>query len=59
MLEFCTGGTKMDTTDKKNKKVQPELLKVLDQPMISQLNGGRDSKKDHKDYLLKKEKEKK
>jgi len=27
--------------------------------MISQLNGGRDSKKDHKDYLLKKEKEKK
>jgi hypothetical protein len=24
--------------------------------MISQLNGGRDSKKDHKDYLLKKEK---
>ena len=52
------GGIKMDTTDKK-KKVQPELLKVLDQPMISQLNGGRDSKKDHKAYLLKKKKEKK
>ncbi len=49
----------MKTIDKKNKKIQPELLKVLDQPMISQLNGGRDSKKDHKDYLLKKEKEKK
>jgi len=30
----------MKTTDKKNKKVQPELLRVLDQPMISQLNGG-------------------
>tara|TARA_B100001559_G_C16239242_1_gene501588 strand:+ start:62 stop:241 length:180 start_codon:yes stop_codon:yes gene_type:complete len=59
MLEFCMGGIKMDTTDKKNKKVQPELLKVLDQPMISQLNGGRDSKKDHKAYLLKKKKEKK
>tara|TARA_B110000003_G_scaffold6832_1_gene7043 strand:+ start:177 stop:341 length:165 start_codon:yes stop_codon:yes gene_type:complete len=53
------GGIKMKTIDKKNKKIQPELLKVLDQPMISQLNGGRDSKKDHKDYLLKKEKEKK
>ena len=49
----------MKTTDKKNKKAQPELLKVLDQPMISQLNGGRDSKKDHKGYLLKKTKEKK
>ena len=49
----------MKTIDKKNKKIQPELLKVLDQPMISQLNGGRDSKRDHKDYLLKKEKEKK
>jgi hypothetical protein len=53
------GGIKMETSDKKNKKVQPELLKVLDQPMISQLNGGRDSKKDHKAYLLKKKKEKK
>ena len=48
----------MESTYKKNKKAQPELLKVLDQPMISQLNGGRDSKKDHKEYLLKKEKEK-
>jgi len=27
--------------------------------MLSQLNGGRDSKKDHKEYLLKKAKEKK
>ena len=53
------GGIKMKTTDKKNNKKQPELLKVLDQPMISQLNGGRDSKKDHKDFLLKKAKEKK
>ena len=49
----------MKTTDKKNKKAQPELLRVLDQPMISQLNGGKDSKKDHKEYLLKKAKEKK
>ena len=49
----------MKIIDKKNKKIQPELLKVLDQPMISQLNGGRDSKKDHKDFLLKKAKEKK
>ena len=49
----------MKTTDKKNKKVPPELLKVLDQPMISQLNGGRDSKKNHKEYLLKKIKEEK
>ena len=49
----------MKTIDKKNKKAQPELLNVLDQPMLSQLNGGRDSKKDHKEYLLKKEKEKK
>ena len=40
----------MKTTYKKNKKAQPELLKVLDQPMISHLNGGRDSKKDHKEY---------
>ena len=52
----------MKATDKKNrkalKKSQPELLKVLDQPMVSQLNGGRDSKKDHKEYLLKKAKEK-
>ena len=53
------GRIKMKTTDKKNNKKQPELLKVLDQPMISQLNGGRDSKKDHKDFLLKKAKEKK
>jgi hypothetical protein len=49
----------MKATVKKNNKAQPELLKVLDQPMISQLNGGKDSKKDHKEYLLKKEKEKK
>ena len=49
----------MNTKDKNNKKAQPELLKVLDQPMVSQLNGGRDSKKDHKEYLLKKAKEKK
>jgi hypothetical protein len=49
----------MKTTDKKNKKAQPELLRVLDQPMISQLHGGKDSKKDHKEYLLKKAKEKK
>tara|TARA_R110000823_G_scaffold20671_1_gene63078 strand:+ start:110 stop:262 length:153 start_codon:yes stop_codon:yes gene_type:complete len=49
----------MKPTDKKNKKPQPELLNVLDQPMVSQLNGGRDSKKDHKEYLLKKVKEKK
>ena len=51
----------MKTTNKNNNnnKKQPELLKVLDQPMISQLNGGRDSKKDHKDFLLKKAKEKK
>ena len=48
----------MKTTDKKNKKVQPELLRVLDQPMISQLNGGKDSKKAHKEFLLKKAKEK-
>lgn len=53
------GGIKMKTTDKKKNKKQPELLNVLDQPMISQLNGGRDSKKDHKDFLLKKAKEKK
>jgi len=53
------GGIKMKTIDKKNNKKQPELLKVLDQPMISQLNGGRDSKKDHKEFLLKKAKEKK
>ena len=53
------GGIKMKTTDIKKNKKQPELLKVLDQPMISQLNGGRDSKKDHKDFLLKKAKEKK
>jgi hypothetical protein len=53
------GGIKMKTTDKKDKKAQPELLRVLDQPMISQLNGGKDSKKDHKEYLLKKAKEKK
>ncbi|MBT7077362.1 MAG: hypothetical protein HN930_06580 [Pelagibacterales bacterium] len=49
----------MNAIDKKNKKAQPELLKVLDQPMISQLNGGKDSKKDHKEYLLKKAKERK
>ncbi len=49
----------MKPTDKKNKKPQPELLNVLDQPMVSQLNGGKDSKKDHKEYLLKKAKEKK
>ncbi|MDB9762881.1 hypothetical protein OAC06_08730 [Alphaproteobacteria bacterium] len=49
----------MKTIDKKNNKAQPELLKVLDKPMISQLNGGKDSKKDHKEYLLKKAKEKK
>ena len=42
----------------KNKKSQPELLKVLDQPMISKLNGGKDSKKAHKEFLLKKAKEK-
>ena len=48
----------MKITDKKNKKKQPELLKVLDQPMVSQLNGGEDSKKAHKEYLLNKEKEK-
>ena len=59
MVTFYIGGIKMETSDKKNKKVQHELLKVLDQPMISQLNGGRDSKKDHKAYLLKKKKEKK
>ena len=53
------GGIKMKNTDKKKNKNQTELLKVLDQPMISQLNGGRDSKKDHKDFLLKKAKEKK
>jgi len=39
----------MKKIDKKNKKAHPELLRVLDQPMLSQLNGGRDSKKDHKD----------
>ena len=49
----------MKIIDKKNKKIQPELLKVLDQPMISQLNGGKDSKKAHQEYLLKKAKEKK
>ena len=49
----------MKTIDKKYNKAQQELLKVLDQPMISQLNGGKDSKKDHKEYLLKKAKEKK
>lgn len=49
----------MKKIDKKNKKTHPELLRVLDQPMLSQLNGGRDSKKDHKEYLLKKAKEKK
>ena len=43
----------------KNKKSQPELLKVLDQPMISKLNGGKDSKKAHQEFLLKKAKEKK
>ncbi|PPR16295.1 MAG: hypothetical protein CFH33_00855 [Alphaproteobacteria bacterium MarineAlpha9_Bin3] len=48
----------MKTTNKKNKKTQSELLKVLDQPMISQLNGGKNSEKAHKDYLLKKTKEK-
>jgi hypothetical protein len=35
---------KMNATDKKNKKAQPESLNVLDQPMICQLTGGRDSK---------------
>ena len=49
----------MKKIDKKNKKTHPELLRVLDQPMLSQLNGGRDSQKDHKEYLLKKAKEKK
>ena len=49
----------MKTTDKKNQKAQPELLRVLDQPMISQINGGKDSKIDHKEYLLKKAEEKK
>ena len=49
----------MKTTDKKNKKAEPELLKVLDQPMISKLNGGKDSKKTHEEFLLKKAKEKK
>ena len=48
----------MKTTNKKNKKTQPELLKVLDQPMISELNGGKDSKKAHEEYLLRKAKEK-
>ena len=48
----------MKNTDKKNKKAQPELLKVLDQPMISGLNGGEDSKKAHEEFLLKKAKEK-
>tara|TARA_B100000686_G_scaffold348353_1_gene439213 strand:+ start:14827 stop:14985 length:159 start_codon:yes stop_codon:yes gene_type:complete len=48
----------MKTTNKKNKKTQPELLKVLDQPMISELNGGKDSKKAHEDFLMKKAKEK-
>jgi len=52
------GRVRMKTTDKKNKKVQPELLRVLDQPMISQLNGGKDSQKAHKEFLLKKAKEK-
>ncbi len=48
----------MKTTDKKNKKAQPDLLKVLDQPMVSQLSGGKDSKKAHEEFLLKKKKEK-
>ncbi len=48
----------MKTKDKKNKKAQPDLLKVLDQPMVSQLSGGKDSKKAHEEFLLKKEKEK-
>ncbi len=48
----------MKTADKKNNKPQTELLKVLDQPMISELNGGKDSKKTHKEFLMKKAKEK-
>ena len=46
----------MKTADKKNNKPQTELLKVLDQPMISELNGGKDSKKAHEEFLLKKAK---
>ncbi len=49
----------MKTTDKKNKKVRPEPLNVLDQPMVSELNGGKNSKKAHEKFLLKKAKEKK
>ena len=59
VVQSFIGRNKMKKIDKKNKKTHPELLRVLDQPMLSQLNGGRDSKKDHKEYLLKKAKEKK
>ena len=47
----------MKNTDKKNKKSEHDLLKVLDQPMVSQLSGGKNSKKAHEEFLLKKEKE--
>ena len=47
----------MKATDKKNNKPQTELLRVLDQPMVSELNGGKDSKKTHEEFLMKKAKE--
>ena len=50
---------KLKTKNKKYKKNQNEPLKVLDQPMVSELNGGEDSKKAHEAFLLKKAKEKK
>ena len=35
----------MKTTDKKNKKAQPELLRALDQPMISKIKEEKDARK--------------
>ena len=35
----------MKTTDKRNKKAQPELLRVLDQPMVSKIKEEEDSER--------------
>jgi hypothetical protein len=52
------GRIKVKTTDKKNKKAQPELLRVLDQPMVSKIKEEEDARKAHEEYLLKIAKEK-
>ena len=48
----------MKTIDKKNKKAQPELLRVLDQPMVSKIKEEEDSRKANEEYLLRIAKEK-